>query len=70
MKKGTVELSYEVLIIIAIAILVAIVIIAVAIKLYHSPATSSSFACDFLCSVKESAWLLKFFLPKIASCGC
>ncbi|MCD6367514.1 MAG: hypothetical protein J7L45_00335 [Candidatus Aenigmarchaeota archaeon] len=75
MRKGSIELSYGTLIIIVVAIVVAVVVISLAVMIYKSPATSGSFACDFICSVKEgmSTWLsgpLKIFIPKISSCGC
>ena len=75
MRKGSIELSYGTLIIIVVAIVVAVVVISLVIIIYKSPATSSSFACDFICSAKEglSTWIagpLKIFIPKISSCGC
>lgn len=70
MKSGTVELSLETLVIILSVIAIAALIIFFVITWALSPGIRSSNTCDFICSLKESLFILKYVLPKISSCGC
>ena len=70
MKKGTVELSLETLVIILSIIAIAALLIYLVIMWALSPGLRSSNTCDFVCSLKESLFILKYMLPKISTCGC